>query len=158
LRLAEQARSPYAEALVRSNLAIALAHTGSLGEAMELEKLAIAELERQGDVRLEAGARCALSDMLLSSGAQDAAEAEVRRALAAAGEHKPARASALAMLAHVLLSRNQYAEALAIAEEGMAILAHSAMEEREALLRVSYADALRRVGRLAEARAAIRSA
>jgi ATP/maltotriose-dependent transcriptional regulator MalT len=158
LALADKARSPYAQALARLNLGVALACTGSLEEGIQVETLAISEFESQLDIRLEATARSALSQMFLDQGDLARAEQEVRRALTVASHHKPARASALTMLAQLLISQERFNEALEATGEGMGILAQTPMEERESLLRVCHAEALWRLGFADEARKELRDA
>jgi tetratricopeptide (TPR) repeat protein len=158
LSLADEARSRYAQALARFNLGVALSQTARVAEAMGLERLAIDEFELQSDIRLEAFSRCALSDMLLKAGDVEAAEREARKAVFAARNHQTARASALAMLAHLLLVCRRPGEALPVAREGMAILSEGPLEERESLLRVSYAEALRSTGEVEQAREVISAA
>jgi tetratricopeptide (TPR) repeat protein len=158
LDLADQSRSRYAQALARLNLGMALSLAGALEEALIVERLALAEFEAQGDVRLEATARSALAQMLMARGEVELAEIEARRAMAVAAQHKPARAAALAILSHILLAAERNGEALDVAREGMEILAQTPMEEREALLRVCYAEALSRAGDTDAAREVLQTA
>ncbi len=158
LAAAERSRSRYARSLVQFNLAIARSFTGELDEAIALEEEVIREFQAQGDVRLEASARCALSDMLMRAGALQKAEAEARRALDVGAMHKPARAASCAALAYVLLAADRFDEALAYSTEGMALLETTPMEEREAQLRLCHAEALAKSGKVAQARVTIEEA
>jgi tetratricopeptide (TPR) repeat protein len=158
LGLAEQAHSRYARAMAGLNLSVALARTGAWDEARQLQALAIAEFALQQDIRAQSSAHGAASEVLLELGQLQEAEREANSALAVAGQHKPARAAALAILADVLLSQHRDTDALHAATTGMEILAETALEERESLLRVCYAQALLRTGERDKALSALQTA
>ena len=158
LQAAERARSDYLVALAQLNLGIAEVHTNALRSGLARQRRAAAAFRKQGDCRLESSARCASAETLLALGKHAEAELQARKALAAAAQLPPARASALAVVARVLLQAGQASQALALAAEGMQILDEHGTEEREISLRLVYAEAQAATGDIAGAQATIDAA
>ena len=120
---------------------------------------AIRECVRAGNPRLEGPARIYMSETLDDLDELAGAEREARLAVNVLGFNPPARATALAALAHVLLRRDRSEEALAVAGEALALLASfGGISEGESQVRLSYAESLDANGRFADSRAAIAEA
>jgi hypothetical protein len=114
---------------------------------------------RAGNPRLEGPARIYMSETLDDLDELAGAEREARLAVNVLGFNPPARATALAALAHVLLRRDRSEEALAVAGEALALLASfGGISEGESQVRLSYAESLDANGRFADSRAAIAEA
>lgn len=152
LATAERIGLPHAIAGAEHNLGLALAHTGQLEEAIRLETRALGAFQKI-DRRLEGGAELALA--MISrlgrdwDGAAEHAVAALRLLEQAAPPLVPA---ALGTLAAIRLEQGRVDEALGLAEQAHLELAKPAsVEYGEHLIRWSYAEALRRVGRGAEA-------
>jgi hypothetical protein len=112
-----------------------------------------------GDRRLESRSRCRASDALLARGELEAAEREARVAVIVAMAVAPAHASALGRLARVRLARGDGPTALELSKQAMELCERlGGLEEGEALVRLTYAEALAACGRAAEAAAAARAA
>jgi tetratricopeptide (TPR) repeat protein len=143
-------------AMLRTNLGLALMHLGELEEGRQVLERAVEVLSAQRDARLLGAAKSYLAALLLRAGDAHGAERQARDAVEVLASTPPARAYALAVLARVLLERACVAEALVEAERAMAILTElGGIEEGEVQVRLVHADALRRAGRIEEARTAI---
>jgi tetratricopeptide (TPR) repeat protein len=138
------------------NLGVALVRLGRLDEALALETRACEEFVAQDYPRMEGAARVSLSEILLAKGDAAGAEREARAAVEKLATFPPMRAHALALVAAVLLARHRAAEAMAPAREAMEILQSSAgLETGEALVRLTYAEALSATGERERAREVI---
>ncbi len=145
-----------AAASARHNLGMVLARMGRLEEGRAMEAALLTTFAEQGDIRLLCGTHLYLAEILVLMGDVAAAEDAARRALEAADRVLPLRCTALATLAHVLLARGAATEALPVAQEGMDLLvALGGVEDGEAHLRLTYAEALAALGHRDAARAAL---
>jgi tetratricopeptide (TPR) repeat protein len=151
LAVAEPMRLSFS-APVRANLAFALARLGHLSEALTLEVDAVARCVEQGYRRFEAAARIYLAEILGLHGSLVEAEAQAHQAEACSPGSPAIRAHALALLASILLRRREAPLALAKAQEAMEILESlDGVEEGEALIRLTYIQALAATGAHEEA-------
>jgi tetratricopeptide (TPR) repeat protein len=125
-------------------------------EAIALEKEALAAAKQQGDKRLLASAGVAHARLLLGIRSHARAEEAARRALEAAGGTPSLRASALAVLADVLVAKGEHEQALRVADEAAVLLAEgAALEDAEPWVRAAHAEALHANGRAEDAARAI---
>jgi tetratricopeptide (TPR) repeat protein len=139
-------------AQVKQNLGLALLGLGKLEEAEAVEREATEALHAQGQKRVGGLAETYLARILLRQGKSDAAEAAARHAVALLDASPGSRAMALAVLARALLSRGKTSEGLDRARDAMDLLRSlGALEEGEALVRLTFADALVAVGDAAAA-------
>ena len=90
---------------------------------------------------------CYISRIELETGHAEAAVESARRAVETFHEDAPYRSVALASLARAELAVGRNEDALARAEGAIAIIAGGAIEEGEALVRLTHAEALRAAGR-----------
>ncbi|MCC6558265.1 MAG: protein kinase [Polyangiaceae bacterium] len=155
-REAERMGLRHIATVAKHNLGLALARLGRIEEARAAEREARDAFAAQGDVRLDAAARTYLALIELAAGDPPAAEREARAAAELATANPPLRAFALGTLARALLESDRAAEALPEARAAMAILDDlGGIDEGEAIVRLSHADALRATGDADGARAAI---
>jgi tetratricopeptide (TPR) repeat protein len=132
---------------VKHNLGLALLGLGKLEEAATMEIESVVALRAQGQRRVEGLAETYLSRILLRKGDMAAAEEAARRAIALLDKVPGSRAMALAVLAQALLGRAKNDEGLARAREAMDLLRSlGALEEGEALVRLTFAEALHATG------------
>jgi len=147
---------PNMTAAVKENLGLALGRQGALEEARRMEEEAIAAFAAQGDKALESAARSYLAEILAGLEQFEEAEREAREAVLLARVAPGLQCYALAVLAEVLLARGRGREALEHAEEAMRLLtALSGLEEGEAFVRLTLAEALRANGAVDRSREAI---
>jgi tetratricopeptide (TPR) repeat protein len=141
---AERMGLAMATASAKHNLGLAVARQGRVAEGVEVERQALAASITQGDRRLEGGSRTYLAAMLALSGDLEEAVVEARTAAEVSRASPPARAYALATLAHVSFLRGEAAEGAARAAEAMELLESMGgeMEEGESLVRLVHAEAL----------------
>jgi tetratricopeptide (TPR) repeat protein len=158
LAQAERIGSRYLVALAKVNLGIAASRAARIGEGIALATDAAAAFATQGDVRLEASTLAALAEMRLQQ--SDYAEAVVvaERAVLVATALPASQAAARAVAAAACLAAGRADAAATHARVGMAILATTPMDEREALLRVVYAESLAASGDHVAAQSAIAEA
>jgi tetratricopeptide (TPR) repeat protein len=148
---------PNVVASAKHNLGRAIAHLGRFDEARRMEQQAIAEFGAQGDKRLEAGSHLYMGEILLALGDIGAAELELELALV--NIPPPLLPQALALRAQVLLADDRAPEALQTIERALVRMAEvGSVEEGEALIRLSLAEALYATGRRDEARHAVAQA
>jgi tetratricopeptide (TPR) repeat protein len=144
---------------VKENLGLALARQGALEEARWMQLEAIAAFSVQGDRGQESAARSYLAEIQAGLGQIEEAEREARQAVVLASAAPGLQCYALAVLAQVLLARDRAEEALEHAQQAMSLLTElGGVEEGEALVRLSLAEALRANGASERAREAIRAA
>jgi eukaryotic-like serine/threonine-protein kinase len=142
LTRAERLGLPHVVATAQHNLGLACALQGRVGEGVELLNAAIATFAELKDARLLAASLKYLSIAQVLAGDLEAAEASTQKALAESGPG-PARASALAAHASVLLVRGKNKEALAYATQAHDILAElGSLDTEDALVRRVHAEAL----------------
>jgi serine/threonine protein kinase/tetratricopeptide (TPR) repeat protein len=152
LAAAERMGLRYLAVNARHNLGLALARAGALDEAVAMETEAVSVYSAMGDVRLTVWSRTYLAGILVEAGDLPAAEREATAAVEALATLPNLLPFPLAMRANVRLRRGDVPGALPDAE-----LAHTklrelgAIEEGEALLRLTYAEALEAAGRHEEA-------
>jgi tetratricopeptide (TPR) repeat protein len=144
----------------RASLGATLARLGHLDEALAIEADAVERCVAQGYRRVEAIARVHLADVHVRRGALAEADAELRRAEAAASGLPAVRAHALAAHAECALAGDARADrALAYATEAMEILAaRGGVDEAEARIRLAHVRALEASGRTQEAGVALAAA
>ena len=142
----------------RHNLGLALARLGRIEEARAEEERAIVELSSQGDRRLEAGARIYLAKILLASADPGGAAEQARTAVDRLAAVPSMRPYAIATLAQTQLVQGQTADALVSARSAMALAESVGLEEGEAAVRLTLAEALWAAGRRDEARTALSTA
>ena len=149
-------------AQVKQNLGLALLGLGRLDEAASVEREAAESLHAQGQKRAGGLAETYLARILLRRGELGPAEAAARRAVALLDAVPGSRAMALAVLAQTRLLQGSESEGLDRAREGMDLLRSlGALEEGEALVRLTFAEALSAAGDpaaqgiIVEARAAL---
>ncbi len=146
----------YVAAAARHNLGPALAQLGRLDEARAVEEEAAQAFHAQGDRRLEAASRLYLAHFQEQGGDLASAHKEAQAAVEIAASVPGVRAYALGTLAKVLLAEGRADEALAPAQEAMAIVESlGGLEEGEPIVRLCHAEVLRAVGDEAGARAAL---
>ena len=134
-------------AQVKQNLGLALLGLGRLEEASLVEREAADALHAQGQKRVGGLAETYLARILLRRGEHGPAEAAARRAVALLDAAPGSRAMALAVLAQTLLKQDNKSEALDRAREGMDLLRSlGALEEGEALVRLTFGEALSAAG------------
>jgi eukaryotic-like serine/threonine-protein kinase len=149
-------------AQVKQNLGLALLGLGRLEEAASVERDAAEALHAQGQKRVGGLAETYLARILLRLGEHGPAEAAARRAVTLLDAAPGSRAMALAVLAQTLLKQGNKSEGLDRAREGMDLLRSlGALEEGEALVRLTFVEALSAAGDptvgtiIGEARAAL---
>ena len=156
LVVAERLGLDNAVGTARAQLGRTLGRRGALGPAREELGKAIEALCAQKNARLAAVATRYLADVLARQGELTSAEREARAAVDALGGATAMLGDALAMLASVLLARGATAEALAVAERGMASLEVAGKSAiGEAAIRLAHAEALEASGDHERARAAL---
>jgi len=132
---------------VKHNLGLALMGLGKLSEAAKEELEAAEALHAQGHPRVEGLATAYLARILLMKGNLQEAEAAARQAVELLEVAVASQAMAFAVLARVLLAKGKPAEALDPARAGMDLLRSlGALEDGEALVRLTFAEALMAVG------------
>jgi eukaryotic-like serine/threonine-protein kinase len=130
-------------AQVKQNLGLALLGLGRLEEAASVEREAAEALHAQGQKRVGGLAETYLARILLRRGEHGPAEAAARRAVGLLDAAPGSRAMALAVLAQTLLKQGNQNEGLDRAREAMDLLRSlGALEEGEALVRLTFAEAL----------------
>ncbi len=151
-QLGERLQIPSVVGHANHNLGPALAGLGRLEEARVAEQAAVDWFGACADVRLDAGSRCYLADILMQLGRLGEARLVAASAVARLHEVPTLRAFALAVLADVELASGRAEAALASASAGMQIFEETGgLEHGELLLRVVHADALHRTGEQDEA-------
>ena len=159
LEVAERFGITMVAANARHNLGPALARRGALDEAIEVERRAVEECRAQGDLRLMGGSRMYLAEILTLAGRLEEAEREARAALVELEILPSVRVRALASLAAVLLARGDVGGAVETSREAIDYLASgAAVDSGEALIRVTYAEALAKSGDVDPAREVIADA
>jgi serine/threonine protein kinase/tetratricopeptide (TPR) repeat protein len=137
--------------VAQSNLGLALAHRGQLDEARRVELSAVEAFRRQGDLRLLGLAHAYLARIALAARDLDAAERAARAAVETLAAVPPLLSFARAVLARVLLAAGRLHDARAAAGAAYATLeAQVEIEEGEALVRLTHAEALLACGDAAE--------
>ncbi len=146
-------------AVVEHNLGLTLMYLGRVSEARRVEEAAVNTFVAQGDRRLEAAARMYLAMILQRAGDLDAAAKQAQEGFALAPAASPAQVHSGAVLARIRLWQGRAGEALEVARAAMDLLTTlGGIDEGEALLRLTYAEALAACGDRAPAQAAIRAA
>lgn len=135
------------------NLGTVLAQSGETEIALMEKEPAVAWLSRAGHPRLDGNVLASLSHVQMMAGKLDKALENAERADRGLDAFPPTHAYALGVRAQVLIRLKRFDEALEFAAKGMEILASlGGLEEGEAMLRLSYAQALLGVGRQSEAK------
>ena len=149
-------------ATARHNLGLVLAYRGRFDEARQVETAAKEAFRASGNRRLAGAAMEYLAQVELEAGDAVAAEEHARAALAVA-EEAPVlplnEAGSLALVAQALLRQGRAGDALAYASRAARVLdGLGGIDDGEAIIRLTLAEALRLSGREAEARIAIEAA
>ncbi|MBX3227303.1 MAG: protein kinase [Labilithrix sp.] len=135
------------------------ARLGDARAALGLADSAIEAFVAQGDRRMEAAARLYRGYFLTLADDLDRAEREVSLALDTAGASPPLHAYGLAILASVFLQYGRADKADACAREALTLLdSLGGVEEGEAFIRLTYAEAREAAGDMSGAREAIATA
>ena len=159
LVVAERLALPSVSAYARHTLAHAVARLGAVDEALAIEAEAVEAFTVIGDRGLAGAARSHLAGILAQAGDLEAAEREATAALDGLEGLRPVRAHALAIRAGVRLQRGDAGGALGDAGAAFAVLGElGGLEEGEALVRLTFAEALEASGRREEARAVLAEA
>lgn len=139
-------------ASIRASLGLSLARQRQADEAAEVELLALKHCIRQGYKRLECTVRIYLAIIESLRGDIGSAIEHTESAVVGSGRFPGVQAYALAMLASLLLIKNQAEASLIPAQRAMELLERlGGVEEGEAQIRVVYAHALYENGRREEA-------
>jgi len=137
-------------------LGVALARQERFQEARTVEELAVTHAGAHGARWIEGRAHASLGSILLASGLAEEGEREAERAIEVSPNSPAVRAFALAALAEIRLHRGLPEDARALSSDAIDLLGKvGGVEEGEALARLVFAESLERLGRRAEARAAI---
>jgi tetratricopeptide (TPR) repeat protein len=145
-------------ATARHNLGLALSRLGRHAEAIDVERAALAEFVASGNRRMSGAALEYLALIQLAAGDPVGAEASAREALQVASI-APAlplnQAESWAILGQVLLAQGRAFDALEVADHGVTMLERlGGIDDGEAIIRLTHAEALAAVGdRAAAARA-----
>jgi tetratricopeptide (TPR) repeat protein len=140
-------------------LGLALARLGVFEEARALEADAIAYFTQKKEARMAVAASSYMALILCLSGDMERAELVARSAVEEADTVKTVAPFAQSVLAKVLFAHGNAFEAIKHAELALgAITSLGGVEEGEELARLVHAEALKSIGRRAEAHAAIRTA
>jgi serine/threonine protein kinase len=144
---------------VRANLGFALARLGDLDQALEIETAALAQCVSESYRRFELASHMYLAVIYGLRAEHERADAHIRAALDASASTPPIRAYALAIFADIQMANDAPQEAYAAATEAMFILeALEGVEEGEALIRLTHAQALEAMGYIEEAQTRIAEA
>jgi tetratricopeptide (TPR) repeat protein len=137
----------------RQNLALALLRLGRFADARATAEQAIAIFARQADARSEGFARQYLARACAAAGDLERAEREARAAVDLCASSPPALPAALATLARVHLLTGELASARHEAKSAWELASSAgALEEGEAYVGGTYAEALAMAGELEAAR------
>ncbi len=146
-------------AVAKHNLGLALMRLGRFEEARAYEAEAVIAVASHGDRRIEGGSRLYLAMIHLGLGDHNAAEVEAREAVRVTEALPPTHAHALAALASVLVKSGRADEALRYAREASELLASlGRVDDGEALIYLTLAEALEATGDQVNARSAIADA
>jgi tetratricopeptide (TPR) repeat protein len=149
-------------ATARHNLGLALARLGRCVEGAEIERAAIDEFTATGNRRMRGAALEYLALIQLAAGDAAGAEAAARQAVDVASL-APAlplnQAESWAILGRALLAGGRAADALEMANHAIAALERlGGIDDGEAIIRLTHAEALAAVGDASAARVALRCA
>jgi tetratricopeptide (TPR) repeat protein len=159
LAVAERMNLPNLADYALHNLGFVLARRGALEEARAIEREAMERSAAQGNVRLAGGARMYLALILAQMGELEAAEQEATIAIEGFRGVPPMHAYALSTRAKILLLQGRTFDALADARQAAQVLTGlGGIDEGEAQVWLTYAEALRAEGDVAAAEAAMASA
>ena len=162
IQAAERMGLPHIATRARHNLGLALSRLGRHAEAEAAEIEAIHAFRVAGDRRLLGASHEYLALIRLAAGDVARAEDAARVALEIAAEAPVLplnQAESLAILARVLLAQDLPARALGLASEGLVMLEQlGGIDDGDALIRLTHAEALEAAGEHAAARAAIAKA
>jgi tetratricopeptide (TPR) repeat protein len=146
-------------AAAEHNLGPALALRGRVDEAEEVERKALRHFADAGQRLLVANSHLYLATILLMRGDPAGAEREARAAIANARDNRQATASAEGTLGEILLAQGRTEEALAASKSAAAVADElGGLAERDILVRLVHAEALRATGCESAARAALGAA
>jgi tetratricopeptide (TPR) repeat protein len=143
-------------ATTEAYLGLAQASLGALGEARHTLDHAIKLAEEQGNPQVEGAAKCSLARVLLMMDEPDAAETAARAAIEVLDIYQPAKTTALAICANVLLKKEDFEAALETAEDALELLESlGGIADGESLVRLVHAEALHGMGEVGAAASAI---
>ena len=151
LTIAERMGLQEVAAYTLQNLGRILAYRGIFEEGRNIQKRAIEAFRKQEQPRGMGLSQVYFADLECRAGNLATAEPEARAAVESLSEVPPLLASALAVLARILLARGRAEDALEAAREAHALLESlGTIEEGEGLVRLVYAEALAANGRTEE--------
>ncbi|APR83163.1 Adenylate cyclase [Minicystis rosea] len=140
-------------------LAHVLSEQGEIEEAKKVPRRLIERSRARNTPRYEGQARLALAEIFLRAGELGDAETEVHAAMALPQLMPLDRMHGTALRAAVLLAQGRVEEALATAEQAMAVyLKHEVLGPRHAFARLVHAEALHANGNVERARVMIGAA
>jgi tetratricopeptide (TPR) repeat protein len=143
LTVAERMGLQEVVAYTLQNLGRVLAYRGIFDEGRSIQQRAIEVFQKQEQSRGMGLSQAYLADLELLAGDISAAEPEARAAIESLSGVPALRASALAVLARILLARGRLAEGLDAAREAYGLLESlGTIEEGEGMVRLVYAEAL----------------
>jgi serine/threonine protein kinase len=143
-------------ATLKVNLGFAHAHLGQLDQALAMESTALEQAIQQGNRRVEGYSRIYLAVILSLQNDLEGAASAAQEAITTAEGLPGLHACALATLASILLMQNLPHPALSHARQAMSLLEKlEGVEEGQALIRATYALALRGTGSEPEGRECI---
>jgi tetratricopeptide (TPR) repeat protein len=143
-------------AFAKQNLGLCWLHQGNLALARAMTLEAIDAFAAQSNRRQEGRSRSYLAQILARQGDLPAAELEAEAAIDTLAYVPTLQAMALAVRARLLLDLGRAVEALGASREALSLLVSlGGLEEGEALIRLTYAEALRAAGHQGAARDAI---
>jgi eukaryotic-like serine/threonine-protein kinase len=152
LATAERLQMPESAAAARHNLGFCLARLGDVEGGLNHERAAVAVFDKAGNALMRGASQTLLARIHLESGALEQAREHALAASQTLAELAEARAYAGAVLAAALLAEGDVAEAVNAAAEAAATLDRlGSIEDGEAFVRLTYAEALAAAGNREEA-------
>jgi tetratricopeptide (TPR) repeat protein len=156
---AKALKVPFAELIAMVNLGYALSYLGALDEARALEAEVVARMGEAKNARIVAAARIYYAIACCLAGDFGAAEFAARAAVRETAATPPLHAYALAAQARAELGQLRRREARDTAARAMAIIDDiGAIDAGDALVRLTFAEALFAAGELEQAKERIRAA
>jgi tetratricopeptide (TPR) repeat protein len=159
LELAEPLALPYLNSAIKQALMLALMGLGQLEPARALGVEVLAVFDAIGERRMVASTRLYLAQILARLDRSAEAMAEADAAVLAAEPYRPIAVEALAVRARLHLAAGDEARAMIDARAAMDELTQlKAIDEGEALVRLTFAEVLDETGHADEARRALTEA
>ncbi|MCC7541614.1 MAG: protein kinase [Deltaproteobacteria bacterium] len=143
------------EVFALQDLAYVLTRMGKHAAALEACDTALSRPAVASNQRMAGSLRSYRAALLLAMGDAPGAEQQARAAIALLFELAPLLAHAHATLSRALLAQGRAQEALAAADDAMAVVAQRSSDDNEALARLARIEALDALGRADDAHAAL---